>query len=349
MSFASVAGMWVGLASPFGLLAHPPELPGTEVKPQLYWDAPNDCPGVQEAEVEFQQRLLEVEGSVPWAIARVRRNEDGTYNLKIWVEQGGTLLERTLDAESCASLARVTATIIALTLASARSNEPDSTDGVAPSSRDLAREIEAELDIDRVIPALAWPESDNAEPLEPGPRELGGGLRLEGFVGIGGLQGVEWGAALSPSVIWRRARLEFRALYASCRSFEYSQVPGSQFKLRLIAGDVRGCGVPRVGRFEFPLCAGVEVGALLGQQEGFQLLHGPAQPWLVFPLSGGVNFRVIPVLAFVLTTETWIAAQLPSFRALDGVVDAGGRVGLRVWLGVELRFNAETKLIFSRG
>ena len=58
-------------------------------------------------------------------------------------------------------------------------------------------------------------------------------------------------------------------------------------------------------------------------------------------LAQMIIFAPIPRLAIVLNFEPWIAAIMAEHRAISGEVHAGGRIGIRGQLGLEVRFGGD--------
>jgi hypothetical protein len=318
------------------------------------WDAPPRCPEPQAVQRILAQRIAdrpdlamevaELDQANRWAIARVRRGNK-SWSLRIWMQTPDGLRDRSLEGPDCASLAEAAATIVAMTLAGELDRQKAEAEAEA-EPRDPARD-EAELEA-ALAEILAYREgNEQLPPTEPETEEKpdrkpGGGLRLDGVLGLGVLPNFDAGGSLAGAVLWQYARLEFRGTFLAGGTEGVAGSQGATAKFNLASAAVRGCGVPpRPGRFEFPICLGVETGAVLGRIDGARFLHGPNLPWVGVSLGSMIIFAPIPQLAIVLGIEPWVSALTARHRAITGTVHETGRVGIRGSLGLEVRFGTE--------
>lgn len=121
-----------------------------------------------------------------------------------------------------------------------------------------------------------------------------------------------------------------------------SAVAGIGGVFRLGAGEVRGCGVPAVlrGALGFPLCAGVQLGAIHGRGEGDGLEVQQAARSLWAALRVGPALRYRPRggrVGLWLGADVVVALTRPLFRTAGGVtVHEAARLGGQASVGVEV-------------
>ena len=112
---------------------------------------------------------------------------------------------------------------------------------------------------------------------------------------------------------------------------------------RLGAGEVRGCAVPGLKRAPvyFPLCAGLQVGAMHGSGEGAGLAvaYDVRALWVATRIGGAVRWRFARRLGLVLGLDAIVALVRPTFITAARVpvhqaAPVGGQVslGFEVWL-----------------
>ena len=124
---------------------------------------------------------------------------------------------------------------------------------------------------------------------EPGPRakgrekrEVGAALRAQASAGWGVLPGVGAGVGGAAGLRLGAWRVELGGRYWFTRHAGLDDMPAAGGELRLGAGEVRGCGSPSVHKLEFPLCVGVEAGAMYGRGVGLAEQRSARRPWLGF-------------------------------------------------------------------
>lgn len=323
MSVALALGLTFGAVSAFA----EPSARGDEVP--LSWDAPASCPTEDDVRARVSERLEDgtaIEGR--WAIARVRQIDAG-WNLRIWVPGDGAPRARSIDAGSCEELADAAVTLVAMTFMA-----PPVEEAEPEPEPDLAALVEAEP------PSEVAPEPPPEPEPQPPPRQrpFVGSVRIDGAVGYRELPGVGGGFAITPALVWRNARLELRGTFWGRRVIEVEAPQAGRAAFRMAALALRGCGVGVEKIWEFPMCAGVETGAMFAQLDGVRLLHAPVRPWIAAHVSAGLSVRPRPNVAITLSLEPWVALTKSRFNRLDSTLHESELVGLRGFLGVELRF-----------
>src|SRR5690606_28838230 len=100
----------------------------------------------------------------------------------------------------------------------------------------------------------------------------------------------------------------------------------------------RGCGVPHVGRVEFPICAGIEAGALRGAGTGTTPNPGQATlPWAAALVGHGLRWAVRERLALGLDVELLVPFVRGGFTIAGAEVSRFAAAGLRGFAALELR------------
>jgi hypothetical protein len=183
------------------------------------------------------------------------------------------------------------------------------------------------------------PPASAPPPASPPARRLRGALRLAGGVAYGDLPGAGATLRLTPALVWPRVRLEFEAAYGPLRRARFSDDPGVGADLQLAAAAVRACPVFRRGRVEFPLCAGLEVGAMYGRGVGFALERDGRLPWAALHLAPALLVVAHPRVAVFVAVEGALALTRPRF-VVEGVgaVYRAAPGAVRGLIGVEARF-----------
>jgi hypothetical protein len=340
------------------------------------WTAEPSCPDAEALRVELVRLLHRELRFDPDAEARVEgiiRSRGGAFELELSVSAGELHERRTLRAERCEELRTAAALVVAVAL------EPWAA-GVAPRSVPEPEGEPVEVPpVDAGEPATAGTELDPAgdgsptqtgvsEPGEPAPPtpELDHGddsLGLEppgpppspkpsahrfGRVGLlvhGGL-GVAQHAMLAGGLggalayIGRGWRVELTGIHWLPARVDAAD--GVSVRARLTAGGVRGCWVPGRGRWELPVCGGLEAGAMSASATGSGVTTITSMgPWLGLLSGVGAAWRATRWLAVRASVELTIAAWRPTFHLQEGSsarpVLTPPPAGARVLVGVELR------------
>jgi hypothetical protein len=155
-------------------------------------------------------------------------------------------------------------------------------------------------------------------------------------VEIGGLPRAGLATSVAFVVAWRFARLEVSGLYATPRVTE--RTGGAGAVLQLAAFGVRGCGRVLTRWIELPMCAGLEVGAVLGRGVGVDNPRRDRVLWGAAVFGPGLVVRAHPRLGIVLDGHVAVPLGRPAF-----VLDPYGtvwraRIGGRVLAGIEVWF-----------
>lgn len=332
---------------------------------ELRWVAPTGCPDVEEA------RTL-VERLVPGVGTRLRADVTidagaGGFVGRVALPAGPSPTIRQLQAEDCVVLARAMAVVIAVSLdAVAVAEAGRSSLGVPEPAPLTPMKEEPELDGERASaggrtsnvrersrgrpnepeaqrPARS-PEPDPAgarTPSEPRPAQNGfeGGLRMG--AGVGGLLLPAAGAGLSLAPFLGTARIHVRmvAQYWAPQKVSFDPRRDAAGELQILTGGVRVC--PQLGwaHVRIPLCAGADVGTILGHGTGRDLSNtrSAREPWVGAVLEPGVTVGVTSRFSLWLALEGVISLYRPRF-AVEGAAQGwtAGAGAVRGMFGVQV-------------
>jgi hypothetical protein len=311
------------------------------------WTAPPDCPDREVVATRIAQRLGRPLADEAVAVdARVTTTDRG-HEARVELNIGGHHEVRTLLAASCLPLAEAVALLVVAAIdAGARdraaTTPPTGSDpapGPAPTPAPTAHPEDGEL---TPVPTNMANEPAPLEHVDPGrPRRRGPGMfvRLEGGPELGAVVRVSGAFGLGVGVLWRRFRLQFMGIAVVPRTVERAL---ADLRAGLFAGAVTGCLRTGRGRFEVPLCAGVEVGGMRGEARRLPSGRGVVVPWTAAVLGVGLAVRVHPRVSVWSTLSAVIAVVRPRFE-LRG---SGPPIPLltpsplsgRLLVGIEVRF-----------
>jgi hypothetical protein len=122
-----------------------------------------------------------------------------------------------------------------------------------------------------------------------------------------------------------------------------STQPAIGGSFRLGFAELRGCGVPALRRapVAFPLCGGLQAGAMYGRGEGSGLMVQQAARslWLATRIGGALRWRPRDGrVGLWLGLDAIVAITRPEFVTAGGVtVHRSARVGGQALLGIEVR------------
>lgn len=339
-SAALLAGALIGAQA--GAPA-PVERPAVEFR----WDAPEGCPGeasvVAELEGLLGRPLAEQRGPRLTAIARVRQEPGGGFDLRLWtVGEAGTL-HRSIKNERCDMLARAGVLIAAMAIDPLALDRMQGGAEVAAVAAE-ATPVPASEPPPEPAPAPASGPPPGPSPPAPAPprsppRRVRGALRLAGGLAYGDLPGVGASLRLTPALVWPRARIELEAAYMPVHRARFDDRPAVGVDLQLAAAALRGCPVFRRGIVEVPICAGLELGAMYGRGVGLPLAADGRLLWAALHLMPALMIVPHRRVAVFLAVEGAVALVRPRFVIEDvGPVYRAGGGAVRALVGVEARF-----------
>jgi hypothetical protein len=191
------------------------------------------------------------------------------------------------------------------------------------------------------------PAPSGVAPVARRPPRLRAAIRLtEGISGVA-LPAVSNELGLTVGLLGARWRAEVVAQGRLPARVRAPDQPSVGADLSRWAIGLRGCAVPRVSRpapslrtVEFPLCAGAEVGQVLGRSVGLAVPGRAGLVWAAITAAPGVLWVPRPWLAVGLQVELavpllrheFVIRGLPSLHRL-GPVDVRGLLGVEFRLG----------------
>lgn len=320
---------------------------------EVHWDAPPECPDATKVRAMIDALVggeadIRASGYVVMQARLARADEQWSMDFRIETTTGARI--RRWTAATCEELTEIAAVVTAVTMDSA----------LAADALEPATDVAAEPQIaapgkPTSKPATAPPRvaTRSAEParVPAKPRAQAraqahakersaipeGAILAGGALEYGALPGVAGGFAGAFALAWPHARMEVGAAGWLPRSQRLSGTE-ARAEVGLWHVDARGCGVPKVRRVEFPLCAGVEVGAMVGRGRGLAVTMRRRLPWVAAEAGAMMVARVTPHVAIVATGRLVIPLLRPGFE-LDGeVVHRAARFAFVGVLGIEGRW-----------
>lgn len=308
-----------------------------------FWNAPPQCPDAEQVQAEVETHLGEPIAELPmemWSVVgTVTHDDDAGYAVALVIETPDGRHDRLLtDPSSCSALSSSAALLIALALS------PDS--GEPVDAKPEPPEPEP--------PKAEQPKPEQPRPEQPRPDPLGPDTEIEPADAEPTPEALTFAVSLAPGFDWgtlrgvtphsrlgfawqpRRLRVSLAAHFGGTPGFD---LPPIAQKIRLwrwsLAAEIGP--VPTLGRFEFPLLAGIEAGQLLLSPSAL-LARSSQVAWAALLLTPGVSWVPRPWFAVTAQAGTTVAFTRPTFEVpgLDPILRPS-RVGVRAYLGVEFR------------
>jgi len=325
-------------------------LPPIPARWELAWVAPPTCPDaavIREQVAALVPQLGEGDG-VLYVDAKVEPRGDA-FVLTLRTAFLERHDEREVRARACGELAEAVALVVAISLdpslaaSSPAVPEPEPTptptptptpaDPLGPPST-LATPLELPTTSEVSLRTEAPPQRRKPRPPNAWM------LRLAPKLEVGTLPAFGGGLELAAGVLWRWWRLELHGSHSWPR-----RAPGpgeSAGRFQLGAVGVRGCGRPRAGRVELPVCVGLDGGALRVDSEGLAPAKTLHAPWLAPSLGVGLAAGGTRV-GFWALAEGSATAVWSRIRVGEETIFRQFPVSARVLAGLELVFAIESR------
>jgi hypothetical protein len=311
---------------------------------EIHWSASDpSCPSQSQMLVELEH-MIDDEGE-PYLIVFAWAERNGeTWELSVESESVAGHSQRLLTGKDCAELADALVPVIELAIVEV---------GAIAGALDESSEAEAAPQALRLEPpkfefVLAFTSrpagaepAQRSDPLPTPSRRPRLGIRLQSGASYGDLPGVGPILRLGTALQWPHARLEIEAHHAFARRARSPAGTGAD--LRQTFGVIRGCGIPRLRHHpvEFPLCLGLEVGAIYGNAVGLEIPRSDGGLWMAVDVTQGITWVVVPNFAVGLSIEPWVSVLDARF-SFDGAngreIWRPHRFGVRSVAGMEVRF-----------
>lgn len=325
------------------LTAQVPEPPASVPADGVQWSAPPGCPDRAALLAGIARRLgRPLEPGEVAVDARVARTPGPRFAVRLRLVAGDRSELRELTAGACAPLLDATALLVVHALEAA-ADEPLPPDVVATPPQDTLTPEPPTAITPAATPTITPTITPTPEPLAPAaasPPSRAPGLLLRVHAGpeLGALPEISAIVGLAVGVLWRRVRIEARGSFIAPRTGTTAQ---TDVRALLVAGSLHGCARLGRGALEFPLCAGLEAGALRGEAHGPTADATTLAPWLGVVLGAGVAWRLRPRLALWAALEGVGGAVRPRFLLRDPgddiILFRPAAVSGRVMVGLELR------------
>lgn len=279
---------------------------------ELVWRAPPECPGRATVEgyivagvegLGGERRTVSAQALVE---AVLTKNEQG-YRLDLQLSIDGVVLQRQIHADDCSLLARATGLIVAVSVDAAlppeavneamreraegvqREDAGTQTSALSPDDPAASAVVELPDKVDE--PPTAGSREADLQPRSATSRlqrlELGAALRISGGLQAGILPGIGGGLDVSMAALgkWWRVEGHGGRLFSRTKRFDGEGPVGANFAAW--SGGARGCIVPPVGRWEFPVCFGVELAQIHAEGFGAPMEFEVRTLWAGAVVSGG--------------------------------------------------------------
>ena len=321
---------------------------------ELLWEAPSECPDrarVRTAIEHYLGRPVDASASEPLRVdALVERATGQGWRLTLEIETASGRRTRSIDGQTCEQLADTTALIVVITIDPTVGEQLGALEAGAGTETMPADDTSPQREPTWRTPSRESPPTENqraAQDSAPAPvvrppstRERPrGSLQLGMGAGAGVLPGLSPNLRLATGLLWKWSRLDATGEFWFDKSRGLENRPDAGGEFRLWSLGLRACGVPSVSRVEFPLCGGVEVGAMTGVGTGISDPQTERLAWVVASGEAMVVYAPLRRIALWLGARLRIPLARPSF-AIEGLgtVHAAAPVGVDAALGVELRF-----------
>lgn len=297
--------------------------------PQIVWDAPSECPSEEDVRTAIEDLVgAPMDAHVKDRLrveARIRPM-DTEWSMHLRIETASGIRSRELTAPSCGKLADIAVVVIAVAI------DP------VPVQGETALGEDVEPIATQASEPLAREHSAAAEPPRTTHREtLQGAITLGGAFGVGALPGPTGAFVGAGAMVWPRARGELGVTAWVPRTQRWVGT-AAETNVGVWHIDARGCGVPKVKRIEFPLCLGVELGAMTGRGRGLAHTERRRLPWFALEGSATVIAPVASHLSVFMATRLVVPLLRPGFE-LDGVeVHRTSSAAFAATVGLEIRW-----------
>jgi hypothetical protein len=320
------------------VVSAPPEAPAT-----VAWEEGSACAD----EIAFDDALTRRLGTKPegreWVevdarVAAIASESGVRAHVQLRTAHGETTRE--MAAGSCTELTDALALLVAM-------HVDPLLDPTAPEAEIVEEEVEAE------VPEPTPPEPPPPAKVEPAPDPLPifaaprtrsksrppprGIARLDVGAAAGPLPRFGPAVGLAVGVLWLPLRAEVRARYLAPQRFEGDAGRGALLQAWTLGPRI--CGEPGVAKLTFPLCLGLDAGAMHGAGRGVAQRASGMRAMIVLPASVGLAVEVHRVIALTAEAEAGATVLRPSFVIENlGTLYKTPAWMVRAALGVEVRF-----------
>lgn len=303
----------------------PPQAGPPPTVVELRWTAPGDCPSKEDVEAELQaltDGTVTVVDEAPTLVdATVSEAAEG-FRLQLRVERRGVVETQSMESKTCDTLARAVVLVAGVDLSQpadptppARTADPPPLPLVEspPEPRDEPVATSNSSASREPTEHPAAPIHDDTTP--PNVRVV---LGMEAGPSLGLVPNIT--AALIGSVGVRMHDVQLDV--SGFHHFEASEGVARSARIagRLSGGAARGCWVPDIDNFEFPLCGGFALAALrTSPSANVQSPRTLSDLWAGATLSAAVAWRIRERFAATLRLEGAASLRRPGVHwTVDG-------------------------------
>jgi hypothetical protein len=162
------------------------------------------------------------------------------------------------------------------------------------------------------------------------------------MAGVGGfmLPGAAASVAAGFAIMLPRARFEAVGSYYLPSEAKHPDEPEVAAEIQLGAAALRGCPVLRARRWEFPLCAGLEGGAMVARGLGVEESTIERSLWAAATAGAAAAWEPARVIALWAQVDAVVTLVRPGYSVggLDGSLFRAPPAGVRGFFGLEARF-----------
>ena len=302
------------------------------------WEAPVGCPDAAAVEAAVRDRLDAAFVTAPASVHGRLRGRPGAWTLDLEVHTTNVDARRMTDPD-CATLTDAAALIVAVTIERTSTPPPPSEPvfrSIEPTTPTAIGWTQSGDPLERPATPRDMPEPEPEPEPAASPRSVRVGARAAAGVEVGALPGI--GADVEIAGLLRRDRFvaELGARYLPPRRARYADAPDMGGDLSLWAITAAACFAPAAGRVRFPLCAGAEVGGMLGRGVGLPDTRNDHLPWSAARAGAGISIALLPFLRLSATAGLVVPFWRPAFRTDSrGPVHEAAPAAGRVHLGLE--------------
>ncbi|MEZ4427578.1 MAG: hypothetical protein R3A51_07820 [Nannocystaceae bacterium] len=204
---------------------------------------------------------------------------------------------RAIESASCEELADAAALVIAIAIdpermmtAASATPPPDVPPPAVPEPTPPAPKTAPKDMQEGPAPDPSQDEPPREEPATtPRAHAINGAVRILAGVGLGALPAPAAILGADIGLLGRRYRIDLGVLGWFPRTAESANNAAVGGRFSLVAARVRGCGVPGAFALSFPLCVGVDVGAMRGTGIGaLAVSRSATAPWAAARASAGL-------------------------------------------------------------
>lgn len=301
------------------------------------WSAPEGCPD-REAVVGRIEAHLGTPLATPRPVVVSARGEvvaaSAGYLLRLEVQTESGQRRREIAGGDCRELSNAAALLIAIAI------DPGATAPVADAAPGQDTEAQSDPEPEPQPQPQPQPAPQPAPQPEPDsrPRRVSGALRVAGGLAVGPLPRAGPTLSIAGAVRANWFRAELALAHRLARETTSRTGAGAVAEIGSTAAELAACGVPSLRIVEFPLCLGMEAGALTGRSREVREPASGAGAWLAARAGGGVIVLPIDRVGLALDLDLVVPLSRPGF-----VVEGAGQlhqpaaVGFDGVLGLEVR------------